>query len=287
MSAIQPELHLRSLSKVGGRLGRYDAVFAGAVAILGILVLLAIAGPYIAPKDPNAVDLSGALAGPSASHLLGTDALGRDLLSRLIDGTRISLLAPLLVVIGATVIGTSIGIASAWKGRWIDVSIARGLDVIFAFPGLLLSILAVSLFGVGLTAPIISIAIAYVPYFARLIRSAALRERRLGYVESVLTQGASGWSICWRHLLPNLLPLVIAQATIFFGYAMVDLAALSFLGLSVQPPTADWGSMVADGQGSILRHHPLESLLSGAMIVVTVMTFTVLAERISEYWERR
>jgi peptide/nickel transport system permease protein len=271
---------------VGRHVGRHDAAAVGAVVTLAVLVFLAIFGPYVAPQDPNAVNLSDALSGPSSAHLLGTDALGRDLLSRLIVGARVSLLGPLLVVLGSTAIGTAVAITSAWKGRWVDTSIARGLDVIFAFPGLLLAILAVTFFGVGLRAPVIALSIAYIPYIARVVRSAALRERRLGYIESAMTQGSSAWSICRRHLLPNLLPLVIAQATIFFAYAMVDLAALSFLGLGVQPPTADWGSMVASGQASILRHHPQESLFAGAMIVITVVAFTVLAERISEYWEQ-
>jgi peptide/nickel transport system permease protein len=286
VSTAEPVLQARVLSSVGRRVGRHDAAGVAAVVIVAILVFLAIFGPYVAPQDPNAVNLSDALAGPSSAHLLGTDALGRDLLSRIIIGARISLLGPLLVVLGATAIGTAVAITSAWKGGWVDTTIARGLDVVFAFPGLLLAILAVTFFGVGLTAPVIALAIAYVPYIARVVRSAALRERRLGYIESAMTQGSSGWSICRRHLLPNVLPLVIAQATIFFAYALVDLAALSFLGLGVQPPTSDWGSMVADGMASVLRGHPQESLFAGAMIVITVVAFTVLAERISEYWEQ-
>jgi peptide/nickel transport system permease protein len=149
-----------------------------------------------------------------------------------------------------------------------------------------LAILAVAVFGVGLGAPIVAIAIAYVPYIARLVRGAGLRERRLPYVEAATVQGLGGWYICRRHLLPNLMPLVIAQATISFGYAMVDLAAISFLGLGVQPPTADWGAMVAEGQASILRGYPQEALFSGTLIVLAVMAFLILGERITARSER-
>jgi peptide/nickel transport system permease protein len=160
--------------------------------------------------------------------------------------------------------------------------VSRILDVTFAFPGVLLAILAVALFGAGLPAAIIALTIAHMPYIARVVRGAALRERGLPYVEALRVQGFSAFRICARHLLPNLASLIVAQATVSFGYVVVDLAAVSFLGLGVQPPAADWGVMVAGGEPSILQGYPEQSLYAGIMIVITVCAFTILGERLAD-----
>lgn len=248
-------------------------------AVIVVLALIALFAPIVAPHDPNSLDLSHVFAGPSLAHPLGTDDTGRDLLSRLIIGSRTSLLGPLFVVLLAVSLGIPIAITSAWAGGKVDAVISRTLDVLFAFPGILLAILAVALFGAGLTAAVIALAIAHMPYTARVVRGAAIRERELAYVESLRVQGLSPLGISVRHLLPNLAPLIIAQATVSFAYVMVDLAAISFLGLGVQPPSADWGVMVASGEPSILQGHPEQSLYAGLLIVLTVCAFTILGER--------
>ena len=142
-----------------------------------------------------------------------------------------------------------------------------------------MAIIAVAVLGTGLLAPVLALSLAYTPYIARVLRSVALRERHLPYVESCQLVGYSGWAICLRHLLPNVMPLIRAQATLAFGAALVDLAAISYLGLGVQPPTPEWGIMVSDGQSSLLNGYPLESLSAGLLIVFVVVLVNLLGER--------
>jgi peptide/nickel transport system permease protein len=259
-----------------GTMGRASAM------VIAILALVALFAPLLAPRDPNALDLLHTFAGPSLAHPLGTDDTGRDLLSRLIIGSRTSLLGPLLVVSLSVALGIPLAITSAWMRGPVDAAVSRLLDVLFAFPGVLLAILLIALFGAGLPAAVVALALAHMPYIARVTRAAAIRERELTYVEALRVQGFSFFRICGRHLLPNLASLIIAQATVSFGYVMVDLAAISFLGLGVQPPSADWGVMVASGEPSILEGHPQQSLYAGIMIVITVCAFTVLGERLAD-----
>ncbi|MFI1386116.1 ABC transporter permease [Embleya sp. NPDC020886] len=273
---------MTAIALPGKAAGRSGAVALGIVLLLAVVGLLA---PWLAPHDPDAINLMDAFQGSSAEHLLGTDASGRDLASRLIWGARSSLAGPLLVVVLATVLGVVIAVASAWRGGWLDAVVSRCLDVLFAFPGVLLAILVVALFGAGLTVAVAALAISYVPYIARIVRGAALSERSRPYIMALTIQGVSGFAICRRHLIPNLMPLILAQSTLTFGYAMVDLAAISFLGLGVQPPTADWGVMVASGQPSIIQGFPQECLYAGALIVVVVAAFNLLGDRLDE-WTR-
>lgn len=256
------------------------------IGIIVLFILLGVCAPLIAPHDPDLVSLSQAFLAPSAEHLLGTDASGRDLFSRLIWGARTALLGPLVVVVLATVAGVALAIFSAWAGGWIDNLISRVLDMVFAFPAILLALILAVLLGPGLVSVAIALSIAYVPYIARVVRSAALRQRAMPYIRASEVQGFSGWFISVRNIIPNVMPLIIAQATIVFGWAVVDLAAISFLGLGVQPPTADWGQMIANGQASILRGYPQESIYASVCIVILVVCVTILGDRITERWER-
>ncbi len=251
----------------------------GIGAVLILLVLAAALAPLIAPYPPDQTNILLANAPPSAAHLLGTDALGRDILSRLIYGARLSLLGPALIIILATTAGVTLAISAVWIGGWYDLVVGRILDLLFAIPGLLVAIIAVAVLGTGLTAPVLALSLAYTPYIARVLRSSALRERHLAYIESCQLVGISGWAICLRHLLPNVLPLIRAQATLAFGAALVDLAAISYLGLGVQPPTPEWGIMVSDGQSALLNGYPLESLSAGLLIVFVVVLVNLLGER--------
>ncbi len=251
--------------------------------VLGACVLLilcaAVFAPWISPYPPDQTNILNTNAAPGTSHLLGTDGLGRDILSRLLFGARLSLLGPALIILFATVAGVTLAISSVWIGGWYDVAVSRLLDLLFAIPGLLVAILAVAVIGPGLLAPVVALSLAYTPYIARVLRSVALRERHLAYIESSRLIGFSGWTICTRQLLPNVTSLIRAQATIAFGAALVDLAAVSYLGLGVQPPTSEWGIMVADGQSSLLNGYPLESVTAGVMIVIVVVLVNLLGER--------
>ena len=255
--------------------------------VIAVAVFLAIFGPLLAPHDPNAANLANAYVGPVAGHALGYDSQGRDLLSRLLTGARTSIAGPFLVVLVSMVAGSVLAVTAAWAGRWVDASISTVLDILFAFPAILLAVLAAAVFGAGLTAPTLALAIAYTPYIARVLRGAALRERAREYVDACEVQGLSAVAICARHLIPNLMPLIVAQATLLFGYAMVDFAAISFIGLGVQPPTADWGVMVASGQAGVLQGYPLESLTAGLCIVVVVVAVNLLGERLAADSEAR
>lgn len=263
------------------RMASNNLLVIGCSVVIGIAVFFALFGPLLAPHDPNAANLANAYVGPVAGHPLGYDSQGRDLLSRLIVGARSSMVGPFLVVLFSVVAGSVLAVAAAWSGRWVDASISTVLDILFAFPAILLAVLAAAVFGAGLTAPALALAIAYTPYIARVLRGAALRERARDYVAACEVQGLSAVAICGRHLIPNLMPLIVAQATLTFGYAMVDFAAISFIGLGVQPPTADWGVMVASGQSGVLQGYPLESLSAGLCIVVVVVAVNLLGERLA------
>ncbi|MFD7859719.1 ABC transporter permease [Streptomyces microflavus] len=274
-------------------LARIKARSAGAplhafcLAFVALVVLASLFAPWAAPSDPNAVDLSRALAGTTADHPLGADAAGRDTLSRLLVGARASLLGPLGVVAFSTVLGVAVGMAAAWRGGWLDSVLSRSTELVFAFPGMLLAIIVISVYGEGLLAPVIALAVAYLPYVSRLTRSLVLAERMRPYVSAYQVQGHSPFAICLRHILPNIAPVVLAQATINFGYALMDLAGLSFLGLGVPPLTPDWGRMVFDGQTAIQHGYPLSAVVPCVLIVLTVVAFNVVGERWADRVARR
>jgi len=253
------------------------------VGFVGLITVMALLAPWLAPHDPNAVDLGNAMAAPTANHLLGVDASGRDTLSRLIVGARTSLLGPLGVVVFSTVAGVTIGALAGWYGGWIDSVLSRSSELALAFPGLLLAILIVSIYGQGLLAPVIALGVAYLPYVSRLTRSLVLAERERPYVAAYQVQGHSGPQILARHVIPNIGPVILAQSTINFGYALIDLAGLSFLGLGVPALTPDWGQMVFDGETAIQQGYPLSAILPCAAIVLTVVAFNV----VGEHWADR
>lgn len=250
--------------------------------ILAVAGFVAVFGNALAPYDPNLSNLSYAFVGPIAGHPLGFDSQGRDLLSRVLAGARSSLIGPTLVVLLAMVVGVLLAVAAAWKGGKFDTFVSAGLDVLFAFPAIVLAILVSVVVEPGLKSATIALAIAYTPYIARVLRSAALRERARDYIAALEVQGIRATVICVKHLGRNLLPLIVAQGAVLFGYAMVDLAAISFLGLGVRPPQADWGVMVSTGQSGVLQGYPLESLSSGVCIVVVVIAVNILGERLTE-----
>lgn len=260
---------------------RRDPLVIATSTFIVLLVGVAVLAPVLSPQDPNFANILGANQGPSAAHWLGTDSFGRDLLSRLIYGARLSLLGPALIIVIATALGTALAITAAWFGGLFDQVVSRVADILFAFPGLIMAMLAVAMFGPGLVAPVIALSISYTPYLMRVIRSEAVRQRSLPYVAACYVAGLPARTICLRHLLPNVTPLLLVQATLSFGYALVDLAAVSYLGLGVQPPTAEWGLMVSTGQSSILAGYPQESLYAGVMIILTVVAFNLLGDRLA------
>jgi peptide/nickel transport system permease protein len=257
-------------------------IFWGAVAVLAIITLAAVFAPWVAPYDPDAVDLMAFYAPPSPQHWLGTDGLGRDTLSRIIWGGRTALLGPLLVVVASTVVGILLGLLAGWRGGPVDAVLGRVFDVLFAFPSLLIAIMAVARFGKGLVAPVIAMSIAYAPFVARLTRSLVISERSRPYVSAYRVQGFGGSWIAMRRVLPNVSPIVGAQSTLNFGYVLAELAALSFLGLGVQPPTADWGSMINEAQAGMVGGHFLPAIAPAVAVVITVVAVNIIGEELSD-----
>jgi ABC-type dipeptide/oligopeptide/nickel transport system permease subunit len=264
------------------RAHRANTTFLVSVGIVALMTLAAIFAPFLAPYNPDQVDLAAVHSGPSTAHWLGTDALGRDILSRMIFGARTALLGPLLVVVSSTVLGILLGLVAGWRGGWLDAVLGRIFDVVFAFPSLLIAIMAVALFGKGLVAPVIAMSIAYAPFVARLTRSLVASERSRPYVAAYRVQGFGGAWIAVRRVLPNVTPIVGAQSTLNFGYVLAELAGLSFLGLGVQPPTADWGAMINEAQAGLIGGYFLPAIVPAVAVVIVVVAVNVIGEELSD-----
>jgi len=258
-----------------------DKLLVASACACMLLIGLAAFGPLLAPYDPDATDVLAASRGPGADHWLGTDSLGRDILSRALTGGALSFAGPLLIVLGSVVLGTAMAIFAAWHGGWVDKTANRLLNVMFAVPGILVAVIASAVFGAGFWAPVLALTLVYVPYAARIVRSAAIRERNQPYVEGLQLAGVSSLGINVKHVLRNVWPLIVAQSTIGFGTALADFAAVSFIGLGVQPPAAEWGVMVADGRAEMLDGAPQQSLVAGLCIVLTVVSFNLLGDRLT------
>jgi peptide/nickel transport system permease protein len=272
------------LLRVGGRSAAGGSRFpwgtgVGVVFVTGVSAA-ALLAPVVSPAAPEAIDLANAFASQSGAHLLGTDSLGRDLLSRLIWGARASLLGPLLIAALTTVVGTALCLVAAWRGGMVDRLLSALLNVIFSFPSILLAVLVAAVFGKGLLVPVLALAIALLPYFARVVRGAALSERVKPYVESLSAAGFGPFAICLRHLMPNLLPVIATQASLTFGTALGALASLSYLGMGTQPPDSDWGVLIAQGQSDLLAGHPQQTLAAALLVVAVVVTCNGLADRL-------
>ncbi|THG33276.1 ABC transporter permease [Naasia lichenicola] len=274
------------ISPVARRVAQRDPLFIAAGVVMAAIVLLAVLGPLLTPYDPNQLYVGPVLSPPSVVHLMGTDDLGRDILSRVLAGGAASVFGPVVVVVLSTVLGSTVAILSAWYGGWVDAVLTRITEVVFAIPGLVLAILAVSMFGKGLIAPVLALSIAYLPVVSRLVRAGARSELGKPYMAALRIQGVGSLAISFRHLLPALLPAILAQSTIGFGYAMLDLAAISFLGLGAQPPTSDWGVMISSGQPSLLNGAPEQSLFPALLVVLTVLSVNILGARVTAWAER-
>ena len=280
MTAPNPTTAVRVIR--APRMRRASWLFTASTVVLGIVTLAAIFAPLVAPYDPDAVDFLAFYSSPSAAHWLGTDGLGRDILSRMIFGARTALLGPLLVVVFSTIVGILLGLLAGWRGGWIDALLGRIFDVIFAFPSLLIAIMAVALFGKGLVAPVIAMSLAYAPFVARLTRSLVAAERNRPYVAAYRVQGFGGAWIALRRVLPNITPIVGAQSTLNFGYVLAELAGLSFLGLGVQAPQADWGAMINEAQTGIVGGHFLPAMVPAVAVVIVVVAVNIIGEELSE-----
>jgi peptide/nickel transport system permease protein len=258
------------------------AVIAGVVIL--VIVSVALFAPFIAPHHPEAQDLANSLKPVSSDHWFGTDKQGRDIFSRILYGAQTTLLGAVFVVLISVVIGVPLGIISGYFGGRVDNIIMRLWDVLLSFPALLLAFIIVATFGRGFENAVIALGIVYIPMISRIVRSVTLVEKEQSYVEAARALGLSHLRIMFRHILPNTFSPILVQTTIDLAYAILDLAALSFLGLGVQPPTADWGSMLAEGREYMLISSNT-ALASGFAIMLTVIAFNLFGDGLQAHFD--
>ena len=247
------------------------------LTLLGLLTLTAIGARWIAPYDPTAQDLAGDLAPPAAHHLLGQDKLGRDILARLIYGTRVSLVVGVVTVAVSVAVGATVGALAGFAGGWVDDLAMRAVDVLLAFPGLLLAIALTGVLGPSLRNVVLALSVIGWAGYARLARGEIVRLRQREFVEAARALGVPPWRILRRHLVPLLLTPLVVQATFGMAGAIVAEASLSFLGLGAQPPTASWGAMLNDGRAFVLVA-PHVTIFPGLAILVTVLGLNLLGD---------
>ncbi len=254
------------------------------VIVLAVLVFVGIFAPFLAPRDPYQMEFGDSLAAPSLAHPMGTDHLGRDLLSRVIYGTRVSLLVGLGSVVIAALVGGLAGLVAGYFGRFIDVIIMRILDVVWAFPPALLALALVAVWGPSLTTVIFSIGVVSVPQYARIVRASVLSVKEKDYILAARASGIGRSSIIFTHVLPNVLAPLIVVATLGIATSIMIEAILSFLGLGMQPPASSWGLMISEGQ-KYLRTFPYYSLFPGLMIMITVFAFNAFGDGLRDAWD--
>ena len=242
--------------------------------IIGLFLLLGMFGPWLAPYDPLALQLSDNYQSMSAAHWLGTDDLGRDVFSRLLYGARISLSISLVGVSGGLILGVLLGLTAAYVGGWTDAVIMRFVDILYALPGILLAIAIIAVLGKGVTNTIIAVVIFSIPTFARVVRGSVLSVLKLEYVEACRAAGASAPRIIFSHVMPNASSQLIVQATLMLGTAILMASGLSFLGLGVQPPNPEWGAMLSKGR-ELMRTTPIVAIAPGVAITLVVLAFSV------------
>src|SRR5512133_1868048 len=265
---------------------RRSPLTVAGLVLVALLAFTAVFAPLLAPADPLKQVLSSRLKPPSAEHWMGTDQLGRDVLSRMIYGARISLLIGIVVVGLAASVGIFVGLVAGYAGGWLDEGLMRITDVFFAFPALILAMAISGALGPSLTNAMIAIAIVSWPVYARLVRGQVLSLRQLEYVDASRSLGASSGHIMWGHILPNSLPPLLVQASFDMGAAILAAAGLSFIGFGTQPPTPEWGVMVSDGRNYIATHAYL-SLFPGLAILLTVAAFNLIGDGLRDALDPR
>ncbi|ABV34061.1 MULTISPECIES: nickel transporter permease [Pseudothermotoga] len=259
------------------------------VVVIALTLFMAIFAPFITPYKDQALgepNLSERLQPPGGKHILGTDHMGRDILSRIIYGSRTSLLVGITVVTFSGLIGMIVGIAAGYFGGIVDNLLMRFTDIFLAFPPLLLALLIASTLGKGLGNAVLALVITWWPWYARLSRSQVLSIKTLAYVEAARSAGVSNFMIMIRHIFPNCVTPVLVQATMDMGSAILEAAALSFLGLGVQPPAPDWGLMISEGKNYFLNYWWVPTF-PGLFIFLLVMSFNLLGDVLREILDPR
>jgi peptide/nickel transport system permease protein len=266
---------------------RRNTLSLAALAAIVLLGLVALAAPVLAPHDPDEPDAEHVLEPPGWRHWLGTDLYGRDQLSRILHAARVDLAVALGATALALAAGTVLGALSGYRGGWTDQLVMRGVDAVMAFPSFILAMGITAALGNAAANVVVAIAITHVPIYVRLIRGEMLKLREMEYAEAALTVGNRQRRIVFYHLLPNCVPPVIVQATLAMGYAILTVAALSFIGLGIQPPTSEWGAMTAEGAGYIVSGEWWIFLFPGLAIIVTVLSFNLVGDGLRDLLDPR
>ncbi|NOV04822.1 nickel transporter permease [Paenibacillus planticolens] len=267
------------------KLRRNKLAMLGGYVIL-FYILVAIFAPLLAPYDPYHIELANKLKPPSAEHWMGTDDKGRDMLSRLIIGTRLSLSVGFVAVFIGAFFGVVLGLFAGYYGKWVDTVIMRVIDVLLAFPGILLALAIVSALGPSLINVMIAIGVFSVPMFARIVRGSTLSIKKLEYIDAIRSLGASDLRIIFVHIFPNILSPIIVQATLRLATAILSAAGLSFLGLGAQPPLPEWGAMLSNGR-DFLFTVPYLALFPGLAISTLVIGFNVFGDGLRDALDPR
>lgn len=252
----------------------------GVLAVM--LILCSIFSEYLTPYDPYLQDLSIAKQGPSSEHLLGTDRYGRDMLSRVIVGSRTSIFSTLLLVAIITAFGTAVGVVCGWYGKALDTVLMRISDLFLAFPGLVFALAVAGVLGGGLQNAIIALAVISWPKYARIARSQTLARKETVWMKAAKLSGSGMGKIIFKHILPNIIGPILVTSVLDIGTMMMELAALSFLGLGAKPPIAEWGSMMSDTR-SLMTTSPWITFSPGIAIFLSVMIFNLLGDTIRDY----
>jgi peptide/nickel transport system permease protein len=256
------------------------------LAILVIMILCAVFADLIAPHPYDLQDYSHTFEGPSAAHLLGTDNFGRDILSRIIHGARISLLVGFSSIITAIIVGGLLGAISGYYGGKVDNILMRAMDILMSIPGMLMAISLAAAMGPGLTNMVIAIAIADIPGYARVVRSSVLTIKDQEYIEAAQSIGASDARIILKHIIPNCVAPIIVQATLGMAGAILSASSLSFLGLGIQPPTPEWGSMLSAARQYIMNY-PHMCIFPGIAIMITIFALNMLGDGLRDALDPR
>jgi peptide/nickel transport system permease protein len=256
------------------------------VVVMIVAIAVALFAPLISPYDPLKQDLGNTLARPDRAHLMGTDNVGRDVLSRMIWGTRVSLLAGFGSVALAMVTGGLLGLLAGYAGGRTDGLVMRVMDAVLSFPPLVLALALGAVLGAGLTGVVIALGVVYTPTFARLMRGQVLTITARDYVEAARALGAPGWRVAWHHVLPNAAAPIVIQASLSVAFAILAEASLSFLGLGIQPPGASWGSMINAGRG-YLQQAPWIVFWPGTALFVTVVGLNFVGDAVREALDPR
>ncbi|WP_436933866.1 ABC transporter permease [Halovenus marina] len=281
MSMDTPNLRdrVRRALQSEGRFGKVlRRFFQNRIAVAGLVLTVlyfavGLLGPILAPHDPTAIDATARFQPPSLEHPFGTDTRGRDILSRVMHGARLSLYVAAVVVTVAGTVGVTLGLIAGYFRGLVDEAIMRFVDVLFAFPAILLALVIITILGPGLNKAIVALSIAFVPIMVRVTRGSAISIREEEYITAAKAYGETSYNIMFREMLPNLISVVMVQATITFAFSILAEAGLSYLGLSAQFPTITWGLMISEGQNNILRA-PWSTIFPGLAIMVSVLGLT-------------